>query len=143
LPERYREKTVYLRRVPHVPARWFGEVHLLIMRELLVTPACFDLLLERTGLETADLAHHLAVLYHAGGLTTDADSARRAEPAARRAMTALQFDQSDHESDLRSRVGLTEQMPPSSILREAPHSPLRVSTASTASKGESPPPVRP
>jgi DNA-binding transcriptional ArsR family regulator len=139
LPERYREKTVYLRRVPQVPARWFDEVHLLLMRELLVTPTCFDRLRERTGVEASELAHHLAVLYHAGGLTTDADSARRAEPAARRAMTALQFDQGDHESDLRSRVGLTEQMPPSSILREAPHSPLRVSTASVAPGDTSPP----
>jgi hypothetical protein len=58
-------------------------------------------------------------------------------------MTALQFDQNDQENDLRSRVGLTEQMPPSSILREAPHSPLRVSTASVAPGDASPPsPVR-
>lgn len=130
LPERYREKPVHLRRVPQVPARWFDEVHLCVMRELLVAPACFDELLHRTGLPAPDLAHHLAVLYHAGGLTTDADSARRAEPAARRAMAALQFDQAEPQGDLRSRVGLTEQMPPSSILREALHSPLRVSTAS-------------
>lgn len=139
LPERYRDKSIFLRRVPHVPARWFDEVHLLIMRELMAAPGCFEDILVRTGLEAMELAHHLGVLYQAGALTTDADSARRAEPAARRAMTALQFDQNDLDIDQRSRVGLTEQMPPSSILREAPHSPLRASKAASA-PGKTPPP---
>lgn len=129
LPARYRERTVYLRRVPRVPARWFDEVHLSLMRELMVRPADFDDLCRRTGIADNELAHHLASLYHAGGLTTDADSARRAEPAARRALVALHFDQADPNPEALLRTGHSDQsdplVPPSSILREMPHSPLR------------------
>jgi DNA-binding transcriptional ArsR family regulator len=128
LPRRYRERTIYLRRVPQVPARWFAEDHMIIMRELLAEPSDFDNLQERTGMHPDVLAHHLSVLYHAGGLTTDAEIARRAEPVARRAMTLLRFDQKDDVPMLREAAQSQSPAPLPSFLREALHSPLRVST---------------
>ncbi|MGS5085364.1 hypothetical protein ACVC7V_02505 [Hydrogenophaga sp. A37] len=127
LPARYREQRLYLRRVPRLPARWFDEFHLILMRELMVRPAHFSQLLERTGWPEPALAHRVGALYHAGGLTTDSESARRAETETRRAMVALQFDHVDRESEVQSH-GELSTMGPSSIMRESVHSPLRVST---------------
>lgn len=126
LPHRYREQRLYLRRVPRLPAHWFDEFHLVLMRELMDRPATFAQLLERTSSAEQDLARHLAALYHGGALTTDVDSARRAESDNRRSMVALRFDHVD--ADLSSRQHNPESVAPSSILREAVHSPLRVST---------------
>lgn len=126
LPERYREQTVHLRRVPRLPPRWFDDLHLLIMRELMAQPARLDELAARTGLPSDALAHHLAALYYAGGVTTDADSARRAAADTRLAVLALQFDQADLAQDAQAREGgPSEQAAPTSILREVRHSPLR------------------
>jgi hypothetical protein len=133
LPERYREERLYLRRVPRLPAHWFDAQHLCLMREIMARPSTFAQLQARTSWHEADLGHHLAALYHAGGLTTDPDSARRAEVETRRAMVALQFDQADRGMDTPVREGLSELMGPSSMLRESVHSPLRVSTGRTDS----------
>ncbi|WP_439113644.1 hypothetical protein [Hydrogenophaga sp.] len=127
LPARYRQQTIYLRRVPSMPARWFDDLHLLIMRELMVKPATLDALHERTGAPAAELAHHLASLYCAGGITSDPDSARRAEPTVRRALVAMQLDQALPDTPVMTRPGHSEVFATSSILREAHHSPLRVS----------------
>lgn len=128
LPARYREMRLYLRRVPRLPAHWFDELHLKLMRELMARPCNFPQLLERTGWSESELARHLGALYHAGGLTTDPDNARRAESETRRVMVALQFDQSQREPRQPSQHGQSEMMAPSSMLRESVHSPLRVST---------------
>ena len=128
LPAHYRERRLYLRRVPRLPAHWFDELHLTLMRELMARPSNLSQLLERTGWPESELARHLGALYHAGGLTTDPDNARRAEPETRRVMVALQFDQGHRESRQQSQHGQSEMMVPSSILRESVHSPLRVST---------------
>lgn len=126
LPHRYREQSLYLRRVPRLPAHWFGEFHLVLMRELMDRPATFAQLRDRTSSSDPDLARHLAALYHGGALTTDVDSARRAERDNRRSMVALRFDHLD--ADLSSRQHNPESVVPSSLLRQAVHSPLRVST---------------
>ncbi|MDP2262431.1 MAG: hypothetical protein Q8K24_04645 [Hydrogenophaga sp.] len=141
LPARYRELTVYLRRVPAMPARWFDDVHLLIMRELMVSPGTLDELVHRTGLPQDEVAHRLAALYFGGGVTTDPDSARRAEPHVRRAMVALQFDQGETDTAMLPREGDTEQAPSSSLLREAPHSPLRPARADPAAQFTVPMPL--
>ncbi len=125
LPRRYREKTIHLRRVPRLPVRWFDEGHLQLMRSLLQAPASHADLLLRTGWTQEALSHRLAALFYAGGLTTDADSARRAESAARQAMLQLQMNQNEQEEAHRWRPSTPDQMAPSSILREAPSSPLR------------------
>lgn len=127
LPARYRDQTVYLRRIPAMPPRWFDDLHLLLMRELMVQPAPLAELVERSGSSAGEVAHHLAALYYAGGVTTDADSARRAEPVVRRALVALQFDQSTPDTALLPGLdqGQTEQAPLSSMMRDAPYSPLR------------------
>jgi hypothetical protein len=112
--------------VPRLPAHWFDELHLALMRELMTRPATLAQLHERLGGSEAELTRHLGALYHGGALTTDVDSARRAEADNRRSMVALRFDQADLDSPSRQEhSGLTA---PSSILREAVHSPLRVST---------------
>lgn len=126
LPPRYREQRVYLRRVPRLPAHWFDETHLMLMRELMTRPATLEQLVERTGLSEHEILRSLGALYHGGALTTDVDSARRAEAETRRSMVTLRFDQAD--PDLHSRQEHSGSMAPSSILREAVHSPLRVST---------------
>ncbi len=126
LPPRYREQTIYLRRVPRLPARWFDDMHMRLMRELAVRPGpCTDLV-SRIGGATADIEHHLAALYYAGGLTTDPDTARRAEPSTRRELVALQFNPvgAVQEVPLSSEFG--DLNAPSTALREMPHSPLRV-----------------
>lgn len=133
LPERYREQTVHLRRVPRLPPRWFDETHLLLMRELMAQPARLDELAARTGQPVGVLARHLAALYYAGGVTTDADSARRAAADTRRAVLALQFDQADLAQDAQAREGRpSEQAAPSSLLREVRHSPLRAAQSGGA-----------
>ena len=133
LPARYREQTVYLRRIPPMPPRWFDDVHLLIMRELMIRPGKLGELLDRTGLAPDVLAHHLASLYFAGGVTTDADSARRAEPKVRQALVALHLNQSVPKNDPRAIGGgngsTSDFGAPSSILRDAQHSPLKAAAA--------------
>lgn len=125
LPPRYRQQVIHLRRVPSLPARWFDELHLLLMRELMARPGVFVDLCQRTGADAAALAHHLAALYFAGAVTTDPDSARRAGPVARHALLSLQFDQAGGEADPTQRPASSGLGAPSSILREPSHSPLR------------------
>lgn len=136
LPARYRELRLYLRRVPRLPAHWFDDVHLMLMRELMNQPSTLAALQERSGLSEGEVSRHLGALCLGGALTTDPDSARRAETDNRRSMVALRFDQAD--LDLPSRQENSELMAPSSILRESVHSPLRVSTGK-ADHGANPP----
>ncbi|MEZ5663728.1 MAG: hypothetical protein R3E94_09430 [Burkholderiaceae bacterium] len=141
LPPRYRQLTVYLRRVPRMPARWFDDLHLLLMRELTVRPATLAQMVARTQASEGDVAHHLAALYYAGAVTTDADSARRAEGRVRKDLGVLQLEQAvpDTVAVSRtmeySRLGLA-----TSMLREAQHSPLR--TSFTHSDMTAPMPLR-
>lgn len=126
LPQRYRDQIIHLRRVPHLPARWFDDLHLQLMRELTTEPARLSTLVTRTGQPEAVVAHRVAALYYAGGVTTDADSARRAAAATRKAVLDLQFAQADLVQDAQARDDAASgQAPPSSILREVRHSPLR------------------
>lgn len=75
LPPRYRNKPVYFRRAPDVPLRWLRDSQLVLLRELSIAPAGFDLLQQRTRLPPAQLARDLASLYFAGSVTTTADKA--------------------------------------------------------------------
>lgn len=125
LPERYRERTIYLRRVPRVPARWFEESHLRFMRELMVRPGTLDEMRVRMEVTDVDIEQCVTALYYGGGLTTDPESARRAEHSARRALVALHFDKSSPETVTHSRSGTSELAALSSILQDTRHSPLR------------------
>lgn len=124
LPARYRDLTIHLRRVPHLPARWFDPVHLLIMQELSSQPGTLQELQERTCLDEPALASRLAALYYGGALTTDADSARRAGPEMRRSVLSLRLGEGDREAAIRE-ASQPDLLAPSTILREAVHSPLR------------------
>lgn len=125
LPARYRQQVIHLRRVPRLPVRWFDDLHLLLMNELLAQPGTLAELEERTARPAAELSRCLGALYYAGGLTTDADSARRALAETRRDVLALQFEQTDQVQDALARDSGVSEQPPSSILRGAGHSPLR------------------
>lgn len=125
LPARYRERTIYLRRVPRVPARWFEESHLRFMRELMVRPGTLEEMRARMDVTDVEIEQCVTALYYGGGLTTDPESARRAEPSARRALVALHFDKSSPETVVPSRSGTSELAALSSILHDTRHSPLR------------------
>lgn len=126
LPARYRVETIYLRRLPRLPARWFDGLHLALMQALVAAPGRFDDLVERTAADADAVAQHLAALYYAGGITTDGIGARRTAAETRRAVLALQFQQVDESREARETdMGASEQAPPSSILREWRHSPLK------------------
>jgi hypothetical protein len=125
LPQRYRERTIHLRRVPRIPARWFDELHLRFMRELMVRPGTLAEMGLRMGISPGELERNVAALYFGGGLTTDPDSARRAEPSARRALVALHFDKGSPETVAQSRPENTDMAALSSILQDSRHSPLR------------------
>lgn len=134
LPQRYRERVIFMRRVPHLPARWFNPLHLLIMRTLSVEPSTFGQLCARIEADPAEVAAHLAALYVGAGLTTDEESARRAEAKVRREVLDLSLGQGDHESAQRP-LSQPDLMVPSSILRESSHSPLRANDRATGHNG--------
>lgn len=75
LPPRYRNKPVYFRHAPDVPLRWLRDSQLVLLRELSIEPATFEVLQQRSGLPSAQLARDLASLYFAGSVTTTADKA--------------------------------------------------------------------
>jgi hypothetical protein len=141
LPARYRQMTIFLRRVPRLPPRWFDDLHLTLMRELMMKPATLDELCDRIHTAPEGLAHHVASLYFAGGVTTDPDSARRAETRVRKDMVALHLNESAPDGDRWSRSTMvggapaSEHPAPSSILRDALHSPLRVVTGPRSGAG--------
>lgn len=127
LPERYRERRFHLRRVPRLPLRWFDPLHLCLMEALSMAPGTLDELAPRLEVAPDVLARHTAALFYAGGLTTDADSAQRAQAKVRQALLALRFGEDPHAgTGMNGRTTQpSELMVPSSILREAPRSPLR------------------
>ncbi|TFZ05307.1 hypothetical protein EZ313_01130 [Ramlibacter henchirensis] len=83
LPSRYRTGTVYFRRPPRLPQRLLRDSHLLLLRELALSPGTFAELQQRTGLVAAPLAQDLAALYLVGAIT--ANSKRASQASLRRA----------------------------------------------------------
>lgn len=71
LPKRYLQGLVYFRRVPPVPPPALKEAHRMILSLLAAEPATFAQLRQQTGLGEPAMAHALAALYLAGGITTD------------------------------------------------------------------------
>lgn len=71
LPPRYRSKPLYYRRPPKLDQRLLGDEHLLVMRELFLSPAHFDDLQQRTGLAAPRLARALTALYLTGSITSN------------------------------------------------------------------------
>jgi hypothetical protein len=75
LPLRYRTETVYYRGVPQVPVGWLRDSQLMLLRELAAEPGDLAALGRRTGLPPETIAHDLACLYFAGGITATAGKA--------------------------------------------------------------------
>jgi hypothetical protein len=128
LPARYRSRTIHLRRIPRVPPHGLNELHLLLMRELMAAPATLDVLVERINLPLRQVAHPVAALFFAGGLTTDALGAQRAEARVRHDWLALQLAPDGFEADGRSASaghGAASEFVPSSLLRDSAPAPLQ------------------
>jgi hypothetical protein len=84
LPRHYRLGLLYFRRPPRLPQRMLRDSHLLLMRELAVTPATYAELQHSTGFPDAQLAHDLAALYLVGAITANARRAGTARLGSRR-----------------------------------------------------------
>lgn len=129
LPARYRTRTIHLRRIPQAPAHGFDELHGLLMRELMNAPGTLGALVERTGATPTEVANRLATLFFAGGLTTDAQSARRAEIRIRHDWLALQLSPGGLGGSGRSAAAgngaASDFGVPSSLLRDGAPAPLR------------------
>lgn len=84
LPSRYREGTLYWRRMPAVPSRWVREDHMMLISVLSTGPQTVQSLVAASGLSQAAVCQGLAALYFGGSLTTDprkAGPVRAARPA--------------------------------------------------------------
>lgn len=81
LPARYRSDRIHFRRPPKIAPDRIGDEHLLVMRELVVRPATFAELAERTGLGSVQLAQALAALYFTGSITSNPRRAQHASPS--------------------------------------------------------------
>jgi hypothetical protein len=72
LPARYRQRTIYYRRVPRVPLRMLRDSQLLILGELSSSGGVsLDELERRTALPRARLERDVACLYYANAITTE------------------------------------------------------------------------
>lgn len=129
LPRRYRKRTIHLRRIPRLSIQDFDDLHWVLMGELVTAPGTLDALVERTGAPLVEVAHHVAALFFAGGLTTDAESAQRAETQVRQDWLAFQLAPGGLGGH--GRAGATSNGPgsafgvPSSLMRGSGPAPLR------------------
>ncbi|HUR88275.1 MAG TPA: hypothetical protein VMZ74_04235 [Ramlibacter sp.] len=71
LPSRYREGTMYWRRMPAVPTKWVREEHMMLISVLSTGPQTVQSLVDQTGFSEATVGQTLAALYFGGSLTTD------------------------------------------------------------------------
>jgi len=128
LPSRYRTRTIHLRRIPRVSVQGFDDLHRELMDELVTAPGTLDALAERTGAPLVEVAHHVAALFFAGGLTTDAENARLAETRVRRDWLSLQLAPDELGNDGRavaaSNGAVSEFGVPSSLLHDSGPAPL-------------------
>ncbi len=82
LPRRYHRQRIFFRQTPHVPVAWLRDSHLAVLQELLVEPAAFGELVQKTGIPGERLERDLACLYYAGAITTTPLKSNQAGPAA-------------------------------------------------------------
>jgi hypothetical protein len=83
LPARYKNRTIYYRRVPRVPLSWLRDSHLRLLKDLSVKCASLSELSQRTGIVSPQIERDLSCLFHAGAITTTESKA--ASPAAAQA----------------------------------------------------------
>lgn len=126
LPRRYRDRTIYLRRVPHLPLQCLELDHRRIMLALAAEPANLAQLGQRIDMDEAVLVRRLAELYYAGGLTTHQDSGRRVMQRVREAVQSLpaQAGEAGWLSGMPDAAEHDLQVP-SSMLRALASRPLR------------------
>lgn len=112
LPSRYRNATIYWRRMPAVPQRLMKEEHLLVISALSTQPHTIASLQVTTGLSEAAVTQSLAALYFGGSLTTDPAKAGPAMPVK------LQPRREDWPSSMTSSYQAQGAAPP-----QRPHRP--------------------
>lgn len=124
LPRHYRTGLLYFRRPPRLPHRLLRDSHLLLMRELAVSPGTFEGLQSSTGLHPLQLARDLASLYFVGAITSNP---KRAAPGSLlRRPDAAELDlPSGLPSGLDSEPGrdAERKLPPSDLTAPAPMGP--------------------
>ncbi len=79
LPSRYRQHTIYLRRLPQLPTGWLGDEHLVALRALSSAAGTFTDIQAATQLSENALARALAALYYSGAITTKKASAAQVD----------------------------------------------------------------
>ncbi|AMO23706.1 hypothetical protein GCM10027034_36880 [Ramlibacter solisilvae] len=98
IPAKYRQLTIYYRRVPRVPLRLLRDSQLLILCELSAHPADLDELERRTALPRLRLERDLACLYYAGAVTTQRRNAAAPGQGFRGATETSKFSAFDAET---------------------------------------------
>lgn len=108
LPARYRNQTIYLRKLPNLPVGWMRDEHFVLLRALSHAAGKFDDLLQATELPPQMLARALAALYFTGSATTKKASAsqpdRTQSPMGQQ--SSLPPDSGIFARDLAERRGL-------------------------------------
>jgi hypothetical protein len=71
LPRPYFTGPIFFRRPPRLPQRLLGDAHLMVMRELMLSPGTFVELQQRCGFDEYRLARLLGALYLVGSVTSN------------------------------------------------------------------------
>ena len=98
LPARYRQGTIYYRRVPRVPLRMLRDSQLLILVELSASSATLDELERRTRLPRPRIESDLACLYYAGAITSKRSNGAPPGQVFRGANAASKLSEFDPEA---------------------------------------------
>ncbi len=110
LPSRYRDHTIYLRRLPQLPTGWVRDEHLVALRALSTAPGTFADIQAATELSEKALARTLAALYYTGAITTKKAAAGHFERA--RSPIGEQSSLSPHSDMFASNFSHTAPLPP-------------------------------
>lgn len=101
LPPHYRTRRLFLRRAPRLPMRLLNDASLMLVSELGATPGTLKELGQRTGMDEAQMARHLAALYMVGSITADPKRA----PAPRSATDTSEWSSAFDSTDLSGPTG--------------------------------------
>jgi hypothetical protein len=118
LPPHYRTRRLFLRRSPRLPMRLLNDPSLMLVSELGATPGTLKELAQRTGMDSVQLARHLAALYMVGAITADPKRAPAPRSAVEGSEWTSAFDSTDLStpggSELTVKLTLGSLRPPAS-----------------------------
>ena len=99
LPKHYRTGLLYFRRAPRLPQNLLKDSHLLLLRELMLTPGTFADLQQRCGMDDMRLARELAALYFVGSITSNPKRAGRVSDSGTRTPYSMVDSIAPNEAD--------------------------------------------